>query len=337
MKFRIRHADRIVGLFILVALALVAAMLIFIAINQRWFSHNANYVSKLKSATGLTVGTDITMRGFKLGKISDMSLSKDTDNLVEIKFYVYEKYIDKVTENSVLELSTSPIGLGTSLEFHSGKSRAHLKEGSLVPSLGLPEGLALERAGLVDRPQGDSPITTALASVNELLLLINDTLKGRGSGPINDTLLSIKKGANSFPATMANVNLISDDLKNGLANLPTVMNQIEAATANLQVLTEKIRDPDSLIPTLLGTKDLPQQIEQTMQQLHKAMDDVTKITSGIAGEVPKLSSLLMETRAAISSAQDVMEGLKNNPLLKDGITKKPSQQAVYESLRREDF
>ncbi len=46
MKFKIRFADQIVGLFLLVGVLGVAAILILIGINQRWFAKNYYFTSR---------------------------------------------------------------------------------------------------------------------------------------------------------------------------------------------------------------------------------------------------------------------------------------------------
>ncbi len=40
MKFKIKFADQIVGLFIIIALVLFGTIVIMLGINQRWFSKN---------------------------------------------------------------------------------------------------------------------------------------------------------------------------------------------------------------------------------------------------------------------------------------------------------
>ena len=61
MKFRIRFADQIAGFFILVAILALAATLIFIGINQRWFARNYSFRSRFESGGGLTAGMPIML------------------------------------------------------------------------------------------------------------------------------------------------------------------------------------------------------------------------------------------------------------------------------------
>jgi phospholipid/cholesterol/gamma-HCH transport system substrate-binding protein len=364
MKFRIKYADQVVGVFLMLSLVLVASALVFIAVNQRWFVHNASFKSVFASANSISVGTAISLRGFEIGKISKLSLTKD--NQVDIEFTVYNEYIDKVTMNSVLELSTSPIGLGTSLIFHKGKSGQRLTEGELVPAIDSEKGKSMVEAGLVDIPKKDDTIARLLSSVNTVLenvnttvLLLNATLEGKSKGPVgevldnvNVTLRGATKAMTDFSGTMDWVQTsfgpvaqgagdtltgINSQLPAVFAQVDSLLKQMNEAVANLQQMTESLKDTNGLVPRLMGDPALMTNIEQVIAGLNTAMGQVQTMLAGLNAEVPKLSSTLTEVRGAIASAQDVMEGLKNNPLLKGGITEKSQQQALFQSLRKEEF
>ena len=369
MKFRIKYADQVVGVFILAALALVVAALLFIAVNQRWFVHNTVFKSQFTSANSISIGTPISLRGFEIGKISKLSLNDN--NLVDIEFYVYTEYLSKVTMNSVLELSTSPIGLGTSLLFHKGKSSQALAEQDFIPALDSDKGRAMEAAGLIDMPKKDDTITRLLATVNQVLDNVNTTveqlngrLAGDKKGPIRDVIDNVNTitmqmngslgGARKGPIreVLDNLNLTLGGVNQTVAtlgpkaaitidsinqSLPALLTELQATLANVQTLTAALKDPNGLVPRLLGDDKLMPQVDTILVNLNGSLNQVQSILSGVNAEVPKLSSMMTEVRAAIASAQDVMQGLKNNPLLKGGIVEKPQQQALFQSLRKEEF
>ncbi len=119
MKLKIRFAEQIVGSFLLVAILGVVAILVLIGINQRWFARNYIFTSRFASADGLTVGMPIMLKGFDIGKITRISLNEQDE--VDVQFLVEDTYYDRVRPNSVLQLVSSPIGLGVSLKFIPGK------------------------------------------------------------------------------------------------------------------------------------------------------------------------------------------------------------------------
>mgnify|MGYP000936447887 FL=1 len=87
MKFKIKYADQVVGIFVILAIISVSVLLIFMGINQRWFSKNYYYNTRFLSADGLKVGMAIKLKGFQIGQIDKISLS--SRNEVEAVFYLY--------------------------------------------------------------------------------------------------------------------------------------------------------------------------------------------------------------------------------------------------------
>ena len=118
MKFRIRYADQLVGLFLLLAVLAIAVILVFLGVNQRWFAKDYEFRSRFDSAGGLSVGMPIMLKGFEIGSIERIELNDD--NQVDVLFTVQDTYYNKVLPNSVLELTSSPIGLGVTLNFYPG-------------------------------------------------------------------------------------------------------------------------------------------------------------------------------------------------------------------------
>ena len=225
MKFRVRFAHQIVGIFVLLAILAVAAILILLGINQRWFAKDYYYWSLFKSAGGLSVGMPIRLKGFEIGKISAISLTKD--NLVEIEFFIMDTYYDKVLPNSVLELTSNPLGLGGGMFFHPGKGPAEpLPEFSYIPSMDLVEAKQLVEAGLVDRPVGEDPIGEVIASLGPILLQVDSTLlsieemvdslnssiSGAGSGPLAGMLTELE-------STAGQINRVLGDLQHAVDNI----------------------------------------------------------------------------------------------------------------------
>ena len=230
MKFRVRFAHQIVGVFVLLAILAVAAILVLLGINQRWFAKDYYYWSVFKSAGGLSVGMPIRLKGFEIGRISTISLTRD--NLVEIEFFVMDTYYDKVLPSSVLELSSNPLGLGGGMFFHPGKGPAEpLPEFSYVPSMDLEEGKQLVKNGLVDRPVGEDPIgeviaslgpilvqvDSTLASIEQMVQSLDDSITGVGSGPLAGVIVELETVAGQ-------INDVLEELeKLGIITLPALV------------------------------------------------------------------------------------------------------------------
>lgn len=347
MKFRIKYADKIVGLFVVVAAVFLAAGIILLGANQRWFAKDIRFTTRFSSAAGASPGSQITMRGFQVGKVTKVKLNNQDE--VDAEFVIFSSYRNKARVDSILEMVTSPIGLGTQILFHPGKSGDLAEPGSFIPLADSEEGKDLVERGLVDIPVKDDTITRLLAGVNPLIENVNKTvvtvnrtltevnraLAGESAGPLGSIVTDAS-------GTMSHVDKLTKDLSGQTKEL---LDSVTAIAKNVESLT---KDPTGLVPKLLGAKgsipkilddknELYNQINGSISELQKTLKNVQEITSALNDEMPSIAVTLDEGRAAIKQAEDVMIGLKNNPLLKGGIPPRVERQAQSQSMREGQF
>lgn len=358
MKFRIRFVDQVVGIFVLIALAALVAILVLMGMNQRWFAKNYYYSSRFESAGGLSIGMPITLKGFEIGRIDEISLNED--NKVDVIFYIYDTFYEKVKPNSVLELASNPLGLGGGLRFHPGKNKDDpLPENSFIPSLDLPEGKNLVKYDLVAMPEKDDAITSilskvgpildsvdeTLATVQELLTSVNAAITGEGEGPINDIFVDVTRLTEQVTGLIWELNT---RISSVLDNVDAITVNVDDITGNLAETTEAFRDPTGLVPKLLDPKGsiatildddnvLFEQIQDILDNVNATISQIESFTGYINKTTPQISGLLEKSREALDQGKDVLEGLKNNPLLRGGISEQKEQASTFQSYRDEDF
>jgi phospholipid/cholesterol/gamma-HCH transport system substrate-binding protein len=372
MKFRIRHADKIVGAFVFVALLCVFVLIFMLGVNQRWFQRTYAYKSHFLTANNVSVGTAISMKGFEVGRIAKVVLNDK--NAVDVDIYIYEGYQKRITVNTLLDVVTSPIGLGSSLVLYRGLSNERLKEGSDILSTDYPAGKMLMTSGFVDMPPRDDTVTTLIGKVNDILDTSNDNLKvlldtwngvnvHGPTGSLGANLGALQNALDMSQVTLGSLNHVmagvdtegTKALKSAGTELPKSLEQINTLLASVNTITKdiegttsllrdptglavKLIDPKGSIATLLDDKNqLWARLNKVLDDVQIMTDDLKRTTSGVADEVPKISGLLLETRQTMAKAQDVLEGLRNNPLLSGGVTSKPEPQAAYQSVRQGDF
>lgn len=375
MKFRIKYADQVVGAFVILAFVALGFILVTVGSKQRWFARDYQFYSRFPSGAGISVGTAILLKGFQIGRIDAISLN--AKNEAEVGFVVYDTFIDKVKANSLLELVTSPIGLGSQLLFHPGKGETAAPERSFIPSFDTIEGKRLVDTGLVDRPPKDDTITRLLSNVNPLienvnatvvqlertLAQVNGALAGTGSGPVAETL-------NEVAATMVGVNRLVDEVNRVAAvsgprvdtltaeierSVPELLHRLEettasvaATTANLEKMSASLADPTGAIPKLLDPKGSMKQllddngvlfarVDNSFAQVEGALGNLNEATAVLASQMPRIVAILDEARAALEKAEDVMEGLKNNPILRGGISERVESSTSPTATRTADF
>lgn len=340
MKFKFRHADKIVGLFALVAILLMVVTTVFAGVNKKWFTKKIHFVSLFTSAEGLKVGMGVNLRGFEIGRVKTISLN--ADNQVDLDFYIYETYHDRILPDSVLVLPSGLLGAAAALDIYPGLAEGQpLSEGTYIPSTQTVEGKMLVKTRRVDRPEGGDAITDILAELPDLLDNLNGTVASIGT--LTTTLeTGIKgEGTDSFSAVIRN----TEDVTRGLDMSIRDVNQL---TSSLAVLAAELEDPTGLIPTLLdpdGSLDtflnddnvLWEHVLAILIQLEGAMEGVNTLSASMAGLSPQLALTLDETIRSLKEAQKVMEGLQNNPLLKKGISEESAPENPGADIREDEF
>jgi phospholipid/cholesterol/gamma-HCH transport system substrate-binding protein len=375
MKFKIRFADQIVGLFIVVAVVGVAAILIFVGINQRWFAKNYYFTSRFVSGDGLAVGMPIMLKGFEIGKISRIALN--SQNEVDVRFYIEDTYYEKVRHNSVLELASSPIGLGSTLKFHPGRQAGPPEpELSFIPTLDSDEGRRLVEERLVDIPKGEDVIGSVIAKLNPLLdeaqstiieikkvaTTVDTGLSGRG-GPIGTMVndLSTTPGrvnravdnmSEKIDTLLNKVSVIADNLTDISVKTRGVIGDfstnLDAISENLKEMTGDLKNTQGLVTRLLNPKgsistflddsnELYNQVDTALKNANAIILQLKSFSEFINDSRPQVTNLLEKGSTTLSSANDVLEAAKNNPLLKGGVPPRAVPATPLSSYRDEDF
>ena len=351
MKFQIRFADQIVGLFIILALMTIVLILVMMGINQRWFAKDYNYTSSFKTGNGLSVGMPIKLKGFQIGSVDKIKLLND--NTVEINFHIFDTYIEKVRKNSVLELSVSPIGIGGGgMLFHPGKATGIIPELSFIPSTDFEKGMELIAKELVNIPPRDDTILniindispllrsvdSTLDSLDKLLISANATIEGNMEGPVGDIIEEV--------AVM--VTMLNNAIGTAMIAANEVLINTSGITSNLEITTSELTDTKGLVTHLLDPKGsvatLLDDDDELYKELFSIVEEIAKTTEELSAFVkyinttqPQISELLEGSREALVKGKDVLEGLSNNPLLRGGITAVTEQPTTSKSYEEEEF
>ncbi len=375
MRFKIRFADQIVGIFVLAAIAAVVAVLVLIGVNQRWFAKNYTFASEFSSASGLFVGMPISLKGFEIGKVSSISLN--SQDQVDVRFQIDDTYYDRVKPDSVLELTSSPIGLGVTLKFHSGKnSLPPVAEGSFIPSLDMEAGQKLVAEGKVDIPRDADVIGSVIAKLNPVLdetrltiaeirrvaATVEVALNGGGGpmgtmvtdlsqtpGKVNTAVDDINGKVNTLldkiTVVADNVNAISvqtrgviGDLSTNLDVISQNLKEMTGSLKNTQGLAKRLLDPSGSMDTFLNdSNELYNQVDSALKNVNEITAQLRSFAEFVNGTRPQVTSLLEKGSDTLSTANDVLQAAKNNPLLRGGVPARASQGAPMSSYRDDNF
>ncbi|MFP3090706.1 MlaD family protein [Treponema sp. TIM-1] len=317
MKFKIRFADQIVGFLIIVALVILVFVIIMLGSKQRWFAKDYLFKTYLDSASGLGDNMVVQYKGFPIGNIKSFVLT-DEDK-VEVTFSIYDKYVSRVKQGSLVELMVSPIGLGNQFLFYSGLGEELLEEGSLVPVVHSPQGQNLIKMGLAQVPARDDSITQLLAQIDRVLGQFNTELLPEVNVILHDldeVLVEVNEALAGTDKTSLGRTLGGiDELVN--VSLDPILRDIKNISGDLEILAAQLIEPEGLVFTVLDTEGaVYTNLEASLKSVSGTLGNLEKATAILPSQVPGVVS---ELRDVLKSAEDVLTALLNNPLLKKGV------------------
>jgi phospholipid/cholesterol/gamma-HCH transport system substrate-binding protein len=345
VKFRIRFADQVVGIFIIVAVLALIFVIVMLGSKQRWFVKDPVYKTYFSSGNGLGQNMAVVYKGFTIGNVKSFALKDDDE--VEVLFSIRQEYADRVKEGSLVELNAGPIAvLGNSFAFYPGLGEELVEEGSYIPTVSSPQGQNYIQLKLTSVPEKNDSISNILFQVEDLtknlnivLVDVQNALEGTDATTLGRTLGGVETtiaGVSGLPATvdttLGEVNAMLASLQ---IQINDVLNGIQPILTDVNSLTGKLNEPDGLVYSALDTKgpiytDLVKSLH-SISGIIKNLDDTTRI---LPGQVP---GLLMDVRTALKNVNDLLVSLENNPLLKNGIPSKVETQSSGTNPRDVEF
>ncbi|MDR0474407.1 MAG: MlaD family protein [Treponema sp.] len=314
MKFKIRFADQIVGFFIIVALASIVFVVFALGKSQRWFAKDENFRTQFDSATGLNKNMPVQFKGFVIGNVQSFVLNED--NKVDVVFTIHEAYLDRIKRGSTVELVVSPIGLGNQFVFHTGRGKDLHEGGTFIPAAGTPQAQSLFLEGLADEPAQDS-IADILGKVNSLLSTLDEALKGTDGTALGQIVGGANRLVSELPDTLEKT---AETVTNAINDITSLLEGLKPVIANVNSLTEQLADPNGTVGGILGgSGPVYESLLDSLNSITGILRNVDEAVAFLPGQLPQVAGLLVDLRVTLKTAEDVLTGLTNNPLIKKGI------------------
>ena len=316
MKFTIRFADQIVGALIILALGIVIFAVFMLGSSQRWFSRDYHYKSYFTSASGLSQNMAVQYKGFTIGHVKTIKLSDD--DRVEVLFSIFDTYVDRVRQGSLVEVLVSPIGGigGSQFMFYPGAGTEQVSEGETIPAVNSSEGKRLLATGLAVRPERDDSINNIMNRAGTLLATLNDTLIEL-QGSDNSDLGRAVRNMESSTARLSNqIDAVPREL---LATLNGLAAQFDPILGNLEHFSASLANPDGTVMSILDSEEIYSGLTASLASISATLRNLEKTSDFIPTQLPQIAALLTDLQTSLKTAEDVLIALTNNPLLKKGV------------------
>jgi phospholipid/cholesterol/gamma-HCH transport system substrate-binding protein len=336
MKFTIRYADRLVGLLIIIAVAALAAVIVLLGSSQRWFARNYQFTTYFDSAAGLSKNMAVQYKGFTIGRVKSFDLTPD--DRVEVYFYIFDTYISRVRQGSLVDVSISPVGLGNQFLFYAGLGSDLIAEGELIPAASSPQGRDALRRGIAFIPKQDDSISMIISQVNSVLGNVDNLTKELNGAFAGDSGTSLGRTMGNIETATEGLAEIPPMLQGTvarlLADIDRIMEHTQPILANLQLVSEDISDPDGAVAQVLDAEGpVYTNLASTLESVSGAMDSLERTAAYIPAQLPQITVMLTEVQDVLNSVEDVLTAVLNNPLLKNGVGKKVQNQPTGTSMR----
>ena len=179
-------------------------------------------------------------------------------------------------------------------------------------------------------------ISELLASVPELLDHIDQTVVS-----VNGLIITLDRSLQGDPG--------AGPVGGILVDTDGLLAESEELIGRLSSLVGQLEEAENLIPALVGTEgvagglfsdeaDFYLRLTGLTDEVMVSLNHLAGMTGSLNSMSPKMDLILSKLTTTLDRAQDVMEGLKNNPLLKGGIEEnKEVPSSGGASLRNEEF
>lgn len=287
---------------ILVAVTITLFILGFNFLRGRGvFSSDEEYYAYYDNVQGLQESAAIQLKGFKVGKVSDIVLQDD--RRIRVTFQM-DKDV-KIPVGSIAQLASNDLISGTKIiSLNFSNNTDYIKEGGLIKgeaSGGLLDNLGDQVSPLV------GVLNHTVVSLDTLLNTVNNIINDDTRKHLNSSFASLEVGlqelsvlaqklnaqsgnlsgiiqnANSITGNLANSNArISNTLTNlenfssSLNNAPVqqTLDELQKAASGLQGIVAKINDNNGSLGMLLSDKKLYNNLSSTLGTLDTLLGDL---------------------------------------------------------------
>jgi phospholipid/cholesterol/gamma-HCH transport system substrate-binding protein len=314
MKFSIRFADQIVGALVILALAILIVVIFMLGINQRWFIRDPQYKTYFRSVSGLSRNMAVQYMGFTIGNVKNFTLVTDEgtkEDRVEVIFSIYKEHSDRVLEGSVVELRSSPIGLGNSFIFYPGRGPQPHDPEIEIPEINSGEAAALRAKGLTNLPETNDSINNIISNIEGITNNISRITEELNLAEISE-----------------NIRVLTEDISK----------KLEPILSDFGTIAEQAASPQGTVMSVLDSEGpMYTELIALITSLAGTIENIEKTSEFVPSQLPQVAVLLSDLSVALRNMQDVLTAVANNPLLRGGIPQRVETSPGGTNPRNLDF
>lgn len=303
-----------VGVLVLVALALLAAIVFLIGRENNLFTRKDDYYVDFSTVSGIKPGNPVEIDGVSVGAIERVVLPRDPrKKYIRVRLSVDRRYAERVRQDSRAHIRT--LGL-------LGDKYVELNSGTPAFPVIPPGGRVLAApATSVDALLSSG--TDVMDNVSTISFQLKDILgridKGQGLiGELTSDSASGRRMKASIFETLDNVNRIAAKLEHGDGPLPRMLNdraladRLASSIAGLDEVVASVKSGQGLLPGLLNDPGTRRSYDETVASLQKVAADLQRLSGDLEhgdGLLPKLIHDDAYAREVSGKVRDIVDRL----------------------------
>lgn len=294
MSLPYSRREKIAGLFFLGGLALIFLSAVIVGGGRDWFRSYNSYYALYNEGYGLSPGVKVKFLRTDVGLVTRLELTDN--NKVKVHLSILNEYADRIKSDSVAAIA-SPTFIGSEYIdiIPGGVKTAAIPRDGQIP--------AVERKSMEDYIK-DLRLDAMLARVEAIMINV-DSLTNQlqdPSGPFMGTLSDVRKVTSAVAGGEGTLGkLVASDLT--MQTIETTLTDIQTITGNFAELSGNLGR--SLPPII-------RKVDSTVTRVEKAARSAPEITR--------------ETREGLRGANQVLDSIKRNFLIRGNLTSDPEPE-----------
>ncbi len=281
-----------IGLTVLTALLVVAAVVLLVGEQNFLFTKTNKYFVLFPTVAGLAEGNPVQLSGVVVGKIDDIILPENIDTeLLQVWVSVERRYASRVRQDSVARIKSLGLLGDKYVDITSGSPGfAEVEAGQQIPAAAPTDVDKLIASG------GDvlDNIVIAASSLSNILTRMED-----GEGLLGE-LITEREGervTESLVSTLESVDAVVGRIESGEGTVGRLFSDQQLAddlsntVATLKSVADRVETGEGILGTLLDDKDASASLAQSLENFDSAMADLSVLAEEMRsgdGLLPKL-------------------------------------------------
>ena len=307
--------ERLVGAFVLIAIALMFIALLFNQQTARLFESKFTLQAYIHNAQGINTGTPVVVSGLNVGTVSATGITPG--NRISLTMRILEKYHRLIREDSRAKLSQLSLLGNATIEISAGSpDKPIIPNGATIP---LAEPLSLNQI---------------MAQVVPVLQDVKVTLAKIGAVSSQIDPKEVGSVVHNLAVASTNLNAISTQLASGRGAAGKLLYDRKTAaivTNAIQALAGTLRETQANLKTIqplldnasAASADLPALIAQS----RKLVTQLNTTMGTVNYQLQALPDMVVRTRQILDDTDQTLQAIQNTWPISSSVPK-PSKRTL---------